>query len=51
VNNSFTTGANALNFAGSFNGVGTFNSNSGVNSLNQSPISINAVDGGSVAGN
>jgi hypothetical protein len=50
VNNSFTTGRNSLDFSGSYNGVGTFNANSGVNALNQSPISINAVVGGSVAG-
>jgi hypothetical protein len=48
--NRFTTGTNNLAFGGSFNGVGTFNANSGVNALNQSPISINAVVGGSVAG-
>jgi hypothetical protein len=48
--NRFTTGTNNLAFGGSFNGVGTFNANSGVNALNQSPISINAVVGGNVAG-
>ncbi|MGA8752406.1 hypothetical protein [Candidatus Deferrimicrobium sp.] len=48
--NRFTTGTNNLAFSGSYNGVGTFNANSGVNALNQSPISINAVVGGNVAG-
>jgi len=44
---SFTTGANSFT-TGSFNGLGSFNVNSGVSSLQQSPISINAVVGGSV---
>src|SRR3972149_2401795 len=42
---TFTTGANDFS-TGSFNGIATFNVNSGVNSLQQSPISINAVVGG-----
>ena len=46
----FYTGANSFT-TGSFNGLGSFNVNSGVNSLQQSPISVNAVVGGSVAGN
>jgi len=46
---NFTTGNN--NFTtGSFNGIGGFNVNSGVNSLNQSMINVNAVVGGGVAG-
>jgi len=46
---TFYTGANSFT-TGSFNGLGSFNVNSGVSSLQQSPISINAVVGGSVAG-
>ncbi|HBG73745.1 MAG TPA: hypothetical protein DDX05_09065 [Deltaproteobacteria bacterium] len=45
---TFTTGANDFS-TGSFNGIATFNVNSGVNSLQQSPISINAVVGGGVS--
>jgi len=45
---TFTTGANDFT-TGSFNGIATFNVNSGVNSLQQSPISINAVVGGGVS--
>jgi hypothetical protein len=46
----FYTGANSFT-TGSFNGLGSFNVNSGVNSLQQSPISVNAVVGGNVGGN
>jgi len=45
---SFTTGDNSFT-TGTFNGIATFNVNSGVNSLQQSPISINAVVGSGVA--
>ena len=45
---NFTTGNN--NFTtGSFNGIGGFNVNSGVGSLNQSMINVNAVVGGGIA--
>ncbi len=45
---TFYTGANDFT-TGSFNGIATFNVNSGVNSLQQSPISVNAVISGGVA--
>ena len=45
---TFYTGANSFS-TGSFNGLGSFNVNSGVSSLQQSPISVNAVVGGNVA--
>ena len=45
---TFYTGANDFT-TGSFNGIATFNVNSGVNSLQQSPISVNAVIRGGVA--
>jgi len=48
ANTTFYTGANDFS-TGSFNGIATFNVNSGVNSLQQSPISVNAVIGGGVA--
>jgi len=48
ANTTFYTGANDFT-TGSFNGIATFNVNSGVNSLQQSPISVNAVVGGGVA--
>jgi len=46
---TFATGTNDFG-TGSFNGLGSFNVNSGVSSLQQSPVRINAVVGGSVAG-
>ena len=47
---TFYTGANNLAGSINFNGLGGFNVNSGVNSLNQSSINVNAVVGGNALG-
>jgi hypothetical protein len=46
---NFTTGNNRLSDI-SFNGIGQFNPNTGVNSLSQQSVNVNAVIGGNVAG-